>query len=128
MNSPLFGFSSKLLFSLSFAFCLHLFLLHKYELPLFENKIILAYLLNFFLAIFIFGGLYLFRKKYLSILGFLFMGGSFLKFTLFFIFFYPSFKQNGNVDASEATSFLIPYLISLLLETFYLSKLLNKQV
>ncbi|SDW17085.1 hypothetical protein SAMN05444411_101203 [Lutibacter oricola] len=126
MNKTVLGFSLKLLFTLIITFCVHITILNYFKNPLFENRIILAYSLNYILAIVIFIGLFILQKKYLHILGFVFMGGSMLKFTIFFIFFYPFFKQDGELNLLEATSFLVPYLTSLLIETIYLSKMLNK--
>jgi hypothetical protein len=95
---------------------------------LFENRIVFSYIINVILAFVIYAGLFKLRVKYLDILGFIFMGGSFLKFGTYFLFFYPAYKQNGDVDGLEATSFLIPYMVCLFFETFYLIKLLNNKL
>ncbi|MBT8317665.1 MAG: hypothetical protein HKP59_08555 [Lutibacter sp.] len=123
---PILFFGSKLLAALVVVFCIHLFILNLQQLPLFDNQITASYLVNGFLAFIIFAILYKLRIKYLDLLGFVYMGGSFLKFGIYFIFFNPIFKQNGEVSKLEATSFLIPYLLCLLIETYYLIKLLNK--
>ena len=127
MNSPL-GFGLKLFVSLAIVFCAHISILYYLNFPLYENKIILSYVLNFILGITIYILLYKFRIKYLDILGFIFMAGSFLKFAIFFIFFNPIYKVDGVVTVLEATSFLIPYIVCLFFETFYLIKLLNNKV
>jgi hypothetical protein len=123
---PILFFGGKLIAALVVVFCIHLFILNLQQLPLFDNQIIASYLVNGFLAFIIFAFLYKLRIKYLDLLGFIYMGGSFFKFAVYFIFFNPIFKQNGEVSALEATSFLIPYLLCLLIETYYLIKLLNK--
>ena len=56
------------------------------------------------------------------------MAGSGLKFLLFFLLFYPSYKADGNMSTLEFISFFIPYAICLILEVSYLSKELNNQV
>ena len=128
MSKPVIGFCILLLITLSIVFCIHIAILHFLELPLFENQIITSYLINGILAIIIFITLFKLRIKYLDLLGFLFMGGSFLKFAVYFIFFLPHFKADGIVVRLESTSFLIPYITSLIIETFYLIKLLNKKL
>jgi len=55
------------------------------------------------------------------------MIGSFFKFVVFFIFFYPNFKLDGIITYAETTSFLVPYFSCLIVETFYLIKLLNSE-
>jgi hypothetical protein len=126
--NPVLGFSFKLLFTLAVGFGIHLIVLSYINTPLFNNLIIASYSTNYFLAVFIFIALYLLRKKYLDLLGFIFMGGSMLKFAFFFLFFFPTFKQNGTIDAFESASFLAPYVVCLVLETIYVSKLLNNKL
>ena len=125
---PILQFSVLLLIVLSMAFGIHLAILSYFNYPLFENMIIASYSANYLLAFIIFIALYLLRKKYLDLLGFIFMGGSFLKFGVFFIFFFPVFKQNGEINTLESVSFLLPYITCLILETFYVSRLLNNKL
>ena len=126
MINPVINFSVKLIVVLGFIFGIHIAILQYLELPLFNNLIVQSYILNFIMAIVIYGVLYFCRKKYLDLLGFIFMLGSFLKFGVYFIFFHPQFKSDGDVVKLEAISFLIPYLICLIIETYFLIKLLNK--
>jgi len=125
---PILQFSVLLLIVLSMAFGIHLAILSYFNYPLFENMIIASYSANYLLAFIIFIALYLLRKKYLDLLGFIFMGGSFLKFGVFFIFFFPVFKQNGEINTLESVSFLLPYITCLILETIYVSRLLNNKL
>jgi len=53
------------------------------------------------------------------------MLGSFLKFGLFFIFIYPSYKLDGDTTKFEFLTFFIPYIACLIIETSDLIKLLN---
>jgi hypothetical protein len=128
MINPIINFSLKLAGVLGVVFAIHIGVLYYLNLPLFENLIIASYLTNFILATLIYAMLYLLQNKYLDMLGFIFMGGSFLKFGIYFIFFHPQFKQDDIILKLEATSFLIPYLSSLIVETYFLVKLLNKAV
>lgn len=114
-----------LFFGLLAGFGIHLFVLNNMELELFENKIILAYALNFIIAAIIVGGLYIVRLKQKDNLGLLFMFGSLLKFALFFIAFYPAYTSDGEMTRTEFFTFFIPYSISLILETLALVRLLE---
>ncbi len=119
-------FSVKLLLLLSIAFGIHLLILHFLNFPLFNDMIVVSYLINAALATGIFGFLYKMKDKYGSQLGFLFLGGSFLKFIVFFIVFYPVYKLDDQVTSLEFSAFFIPYIICLIFETFSLVKWLNK--
>ncbi len=125
MPTPLKRFIILLTSSIAIIFALHLLYLHYNNLPLFDNKIILAYILNYLLALSIYILLYLFRIKLKNQLGFLFMAGSFLKFILFFLFFYASYKVDGDINSLEFSSFFLPYAICLIIETTALVKLLK---
>ncbi len=121
-----FKFIISLLISLLLVFWLHIAFLNYQDQLLFENKIIEAYVVNFLLAITIYIGLFLLRKKYSTQLGFLYMGGSFLKFVVFFIVFYPSYKSDGELTSYEFMAFFLPYVISLIFETLGVIKFLKK--
>ncbi|WKK66573.1 DUF6168 family protein [Lutimonas zeaxanthinifaciens] len=123
---PLFKFSSGLIIILSVVFAIHIFILQQFDLPLFENRIIEAYVINCVLAILIYFSLYYLKNKMAEQLGFLYMGGSFIKFLFFFIFFYPFYKQDGGLDSLEFAAFFVPYVISLIFETFGVIEFLKK--
>lgn len=126
MNTVFTRFTFKLISLLVVAFCAHILALNLLNEPLFNNMIISSYVINGVLAIAIFGFLYRYRNRFKDQLGFLFLGGSMLKFVVFFIVFYPVFKDDGIVSTLEFTSFFIPYALCLVLETFNLVKWLNK--
>ena len=126
--NPIIGFCFKLIVLLSAVFVIHLVVLNYLNFSLFNNLIVASYSVNYLLAIIIFIALYKLRIKYLDLLGFIFMAGSMLKFAVFFIFFFPTFNKNGNIDELESASFLVPYLMCLVLETIYVSKLLNNKL
>ena len=126
MNPSLLKFSSKLILILTLAFGSHMMTLHVLEFPLFENKIILAYIANAALAILIFAFLLKMKEKYKEQLGFLFLVGSLLKFVIFFVFFYGSYKADGSISKLEFAAFFVPYLLALVVETSSLAKWLNK--
>jgi hypothetical protein len=126
MNNPFFIFTLKAIVVLSLSFGIHLSILGLLELPLFENSIALSYTVNLTLIILIFGVLYMFKKKYRSQLGFLFLAGSLLKFAVFFIVFQPIYKLDNIITKMEFTAFFVPYAIGLILESVSLSKWLNE--
>lgn len=125
-NKLLIAFFLVLLCSTILVFSLHILILKLLGYPLFDHMIILAYLVNALLAAIIFSFLYIFRFKWRNEIGFLFLGGSMLKFLLFFIVFNPVYKSDGNMESLEFASFFIPYLLCLLLETIFTARMLNK--
>lgn len=126
MSNPFFSFSIRAIALLVVSFCIHVSILRVFNFPLFGNRIVLAYIVNLVLIISIFGILYLLKEKYKSQLGFLFLAGSLLKFAVFFIVFYPFYRQDGVISKLEFASFFVPYVLGLVLETISLSKWLNK--
>lgn len=119
-------FSLTLISFLAIAFGIHVFVLYQLKLPLFDNRIIAAYFVNCLLALVIYLSLLLLKTKMPEQLGFLYMGGSFVKFLFFFIFFYPFYKLDGGLDSYEFAAFFVPYVISLILETFGVIQFLKK--
>ena len=126
MNKPVFSFSFNLFILLLLVFLAHISVFYFHQLPLFSYLIIAAYISNYLIAIIVFTFLYKFRVRLANSLGFLFMGGSMIKFAVFFIFFLPYYKQDGDMSKIEFASFFIPYAISLSLETFSFIKVLQK--
>jgi len=126
MANQIIKFIITFFLSLLIVFAIHVFYLKIQNLPLFDNKIIAAYAINFLVAIVIYISLYALKTKFKEQLGFLYMGGSFIKFILFFIFFYPSYKLDGQMSSLEFGAFFIPYVISLIFETLGVIKILKK--
>lgn len=125
MQTYLSKFTTSLILVLSVSFGIHLIILRGFGFPLFDNKIVLSYIINALLAFIIFLSLFKLKDKYQTQLGFLFLFGSALKFIVFFIVFYPSYKADGDINKLEFAAFFIPYALGLILETIFLSKLLN---
>ena len=123
--NSLIKFSLILTLLMALAFSGHLFVLNTKELPLFDNAIVRCYLFNYLLTILTYSTLVIFKDKLSRSLGFVFMGGSMLKFGLFFLFFHPLFKSDGEMSRLEFASFFIPYAISLFLEVFFLVRTLT---
>ncbi|MET1258493.1 DUF6168 family protein [Flagellimonas sp. DF-77] len=111
--------------ALGAVFAIHVFVLRSLGHPMFDHLIVRSYGVNFMLAVVIYAVLYRFRLKLKNQIGFLFMAGSFLKFALFFLIFYPVYKADGVMQRSEFAAFFIPYAVSLVLETYFTSKMLQ---
>lgn len=122
---PLKGFFIVLTTSLLIIMAGHLLVLSFLNLPLFESKIILAYTFNYIIACLTYIVLYKFRVSHTEMMGYFFLGGSTIKFLLFFIFFNPYYKLDGEVSQLEFTTFFIPYGICMIIEIIALSVLLN---
>jgi len=124
--NPIVQFLILLILSLGLVFVIHVTVLNNKGLPRFDNLIVLSYVVNSILAATIFVALYIFRGKLKNQIGFLFMGGSFLKFIFFFLLFFPAYKDDGEMSRLEFTAFFIPYGISLIIETVFTAKMLKK--
>ncbi|MDB4534572.1 DUF6168 family protein [Vicingaceae bacterium] len=125
-SNPIVSYLIFLFSSIVITAGVHFYILERLQFPLFDNKIVLAYIINILLAIGIYIGLYMLRKKQESNLGFIFMTGSLFKFGIFFLIFYPGYKSDGDIQSIEFTTFFIPYAVCLIIETFFLTKLLNE--
>ena len=126
MNEITRRFSLILLITLGATFVLHTLLNYFIDQPLFQNMIVESYCCNAIIAILIFWILVSLKEKYKNHIGFIFLFGSGTKFLMFFVIFYAPFKLDGEIIIYEFISFFIPYTICLILETYQLSKQLNK--
>lgn len=86
-----------------------------------------SYVVNNVLAAVIFTFLFRWRKRHIEKLGFLFMAGTGLKFLTFFIVFYPIFHADGELTKDEFVLFFVPYVLSTLVETVFLARILNRE-
>ena len=125
-TNPVPIFLLVLITVLGLVFFAHTAILKNLGFSPYGNLLPLSYVLNAILALGIFIGLYLLRIKLKNSIGFLFMAGSFLKFLVFFAVFYPSYKSDGEIDKLEFAAFFVPYAISLILETIFTAKMLQK--
>jgi len=120
-------FLGLLFATLLFFFIGHIGVLYFLEAPLFQNRIILSYIINYLLAS---GLLYFVQSnfnKQASNTAFIFLLGSAIKFLVFFILFYPHYSADSQMQTSEFAAFFVPYATCLTLEVLFLSKELNNQ-
>ena len=125
MTKPLRQLGGGLLIALSLAFVTHTLLMPD---ALWAQFLMmwLCYGVNFVLAVLIFWAVLATYKKNAMLVGFVFMGGSILKFGIFFLFIYPDFKADGLVGRDELSLFFVPYLISLFSMTYAASRVLQR--
>jgi len=126
MIKTIVKFSGLLAVFMLVVFGLHLLILSFGNNPLFENKIIEAYLFNFIFGFIVVVLLTFLQHKATGSLGFIFMGSSLVKFLFYFAIFNSTYKEDGDVSRLEFAAFFIPYSISLIIEVIFLSKTLNK--
>ena len=126
MTKPPFYLAGGLLMALSAAFVVHSILMS--DLLWGQIQLMwLCYGLNYVLATLIFFGVLATHKKNAMLVGFVFIGGSVLKFAVFFLLIYPNFKDDGIVGRDELGLFFVPYLISLFAMTYAASRVLQRK-
>jgi len=124
MNSKFF---IKYFLAIVVVFVIHISTLYFLKKPIFDNLIILSYVVNFLLAIIVLVIVEKTMNSKSAQSGFVFMAGSALKFLVFFLVFYPTYKADGEMKTIEFTTFFIPYAICLIIDVLHLSKQLNNQ-
>ena len=108
------------------AIAVHLGVLAMLDRPLWQFHLKEAYLFNAFFAFQISAAIFMLREKFTSSLGFLFLAGTFLKFIVFFLFFWPMYQEDGDMSKAEFLTFFVPYIVNLFVETFFLVRVLNR--
>ena len=91
----------------------------------FIDNLTSRYLLNALVAVVVVCSAFLFRKKHKEYIAFYFFGGTIIKLLLFFVLIFPIYKQDDNISRTEFLSFFVPYLLTLIVETISLVRLLN---
>ena len=91
----------------------------------FSENLTTLYLFNALIAFLVVVLAFVFRKTHKDYIAFYFFGGTIVKLLLFFVLIFPLFKQDNNVSRIEFLSFFVPYLLTLLVETLSLVRLLN---
>lgn len=85
-----------------------------------------AYAGNYAIGCLLLWGLLRALKHNSHLVGWLYLLASSAKFGLFFLLFWPLLKADGEITWLEKTTFLIPYFVALILETYFLVQKLNK--
>lgn len=119
------SFCLRLIFTLTITFLIHISLLKFTANNLWDNMIIQAYLFNTFITAIIYYILHYNLKKRSIYIAWMFLLGSLVKFSVFFIFFHPFLSTDGVIENLEFFSFFIPYSVSLIFETYSFMMLLK---
>jgi len=81
-----------------------------------------SYLFNFAFTYFLMLNIILFQNKLKEKLGFIYLGVSMLKFG---VFFFLTKTQNIEINKSDFLLFIIPFVLCLAIEIFYVVRILN---
>jgi len=127
MKSKYFSFLIAVFVLLAVVFGIHIVVLGWIDLPIFNDRIILSYILNYVLAGLLFVIVQRSVTKKSTMTAFIFMAGSAFKFLIFFSVFYPVYQEDTIMQTTEFTAFFVPYAVCLIAEVSYLSKQLNNQ-
>ena len=119
------SFCLGLIFTLTITFLIHISLLKFTANNLWDDMIIQAYLFNTFITAIIYFILHYNLKKRSIYIAWIFLLGSLVKFSVFFIFFHPFLSSDGIIENLEFFSFFIPYSVSLIFETYSFMMLLK---
>jgi len=122
LNRPQLGLSLILLVE----FVVHYFVLDSLGISLSANLTGQAYLFNLIAGVLIITVMLRLAATQKDYLGFVFMGGSLLKFLVFFLVFYPVYKEDDHISNQEFSSFFVPYLSALTYKSLVLLRSLNQ--
>jgi len=125
--STLLKFSAKLLILMTGLFWLHTFAINQLGYTVQDELLRSCYLFNTLIALVFFLLLLLVSKQDPSVLGWVFLLTTGLKFLLFSILIYPSFQADGLSPKQEFLTFFIPYASATTLEIHQLIKILNRE-
>ncbi|MCV6630460.1 MAG: hypothetical protein OIF50_11460 [Flavobacteriaceae bacterium] len=110
---------------LGIAMLLHIGVLVLDQQNWMEHLFLESYIANYLVTVLIFVLLYIWRIKYHNQIGFLFLGGTLLKFAVFFVFFAPTYRADDKIQTLEFLAFFVPYALCLLVETWRIIRLVN---
>lgn len=123
---PMVIFSLIMVSALGVSFLVHRWILEGgsgKSLPLLPG----FYLMNLVMGILIGGVIIYLSEVRPEITGFSFMGGSLLKFAVFFMLFFPLLSEDEAARKGQFLAFFIPYAITMVIEVWFLIRYLNKQ-
>jgi len=120
-------FCAKLLMMMTCLFWLHSIAIDHLGLSVQDELLRICYLFNTIFAMGLLVLLLFVSKQEPSILGWIFLFSSGVKFLLFFVLIYPSFQTIGHSAKQEFWTFFIPYTAALILEIHQYIKTLNRE-
>lgn len=110
----------------SLSLAVHIWLTIALEVNFGTSNITWAYVANVLLTAGLLTLLLNLPEKYTKSLGYFFLCGSFAKALMFFLAFYPGYREDGSVSRAEFSAFFVPYAICLIVETSALIIKLNQ--
>lgn len=115
-----------LIILLSLSFVVHLLTLRSIDESFQLSLLTYTYLALIGMTALIVFLIFKFQKKYYDQVGFMFLAGSLVKFAFYFVVLKPFYAHYELPKTKAFLVFFIPYIISLITEAVYVSKLLNK--
>lgn len=100
----------------------HTFIISHFDCKSNNKLLMFSYVFNGVFTILLTSVIFIMSQKLKDQLGFIFMGGSLVKIGAFLVILK---LRNLGIDKSVFFDFFIPYFLSLILEVYYISKLLN---
>ncbi|KAA1244347.1 DUF6168 family protein [Aquimarina sp. RZ0] len=122
MPQNLFRFLALFIIVLVSSYFIHTWILELFSLPGNISILTLSYTFNSVYTILLVSTIVTLKKRLKDQLGFVFLAGSFLKIGVFLAILKLT---DLEIDKSVFLDFFIPYMISLSLEVYYVSKILN---
>ncbi|WP_109301980.1 hypothetical protein [Aquimarina sp. AU474] len=104
------------------AYSLHVWILNAFSLNGNMKVIHLSYIFNGIFTLLFTSGIVLVSKKFKDQVGFIFMAGSLFKIGVFIAI---TKLNNLEIDKNVFLDFFVAYLICLILEVYYVSRILN---
>jgi hypothetical protein len=109
-------------------FWIHVQIIDHFGHSLFNDLLVICYIFNTSVALAFLVFLLWVSKQSPSLLGWIFLMISGLKFLLFYALIYPSFQVHGLEPKQAFLTFFIPYTVASFLEIRQLIKILNQEV
>ena len=119
-------FSLRLLLGLAIVLIAHLAIHFLMDIAITDFLILESYFTNLLLVVISYWIILYFKEKKSQSLGFFYLAGFFLKLTIFFIFFNPTYKADDIIQTGEFFAFFLPYALCLIYETTVVVRILNK--
>jgi len=119
-------FSITLLSIVSALYAIHEYINYEVGIDFGSFLIAEAYLSNYVMVIATYLALLVVKEKNNQAVGFMFLGGFFIKLIVFMIFFNPIYKEDLEIETAEFLAFFTPYSVCLIIETSSLVRLLNR--
>ncbi|WP_299434079.1 DUF6168 family protein [uncultured Aquimarina sp.] len=123
MSKNLLRFFVIFLIFLTGSYFVHTWLARFFSLNSDAFILKVSYIFNSIYAVCLIITIFMLRKKFKDQIGFIFLAGSFVKLGVFVAI---TKLSSIEVDKSVFLDFFTPYVISLVLEVYYVSKILNE--